>query len=63
MTADSPLPNSGYTAQKSLSLFDTVGGATLNSATEFDDWTTRSAPNVLQFADYHWISGERFEHQ
>lgn len=53
MTADSPLPNKWLYSPKSLSLFDTAGGATLNSATEFDDWTTQSVL-VLQFTDYHW---------
>lgn len=56
-TNNAPLPsNSGYTAPKSLSLFDTAGGAALNSATEFF-WRLNHELSscVAAFTDNHWI--------
>lgn len=49
-----PAPKQWLYSPKSLSLFDTAGGASLNSATELDDWSTHSVL-VLQFNTYHWI--------
>lgn len=55
-----PGPKQWLYSPKSLSLFHSAGGATLNSATEFDDWITRSVL-VLQFTNYHWIFNWAFQ--
>lgn len=51
MTTDSPLLKQWLYSPKSLSLFDTAGGATLNSATVLDDWTM----HLLFGAAVYWL--------